>query len=219
MTLIVILTGLLQLAIADDAALACGQNANAQALASLIIGHESQQRPELQCNELLSAIAAQRAVDLLDGSNTDELTPNEILTEHGFKFPTYYPRVGNQVEASATEVETPESALEFLARSYKHRDLVLGNDEFFERQSHLGVGYYKNEQNETQYVVLIAEAYSSPKIVFKQEFVAPNTATKEECGKTWRSSSNDELRKACRELWQKKKDEKKAEKDAEKKDE
>ena len=104
-------------------------------------------------------------------------------------------------------METPESALDFLVRSYKHRDLILGDGDFFSRQSQIGVGYYKNEDNETQYVVLIAEPFSSPKLVIKQEFKAPKTTIDAQCGKTWRSSNNDELRKKCRKQRVNRKDE------------
>jgi len=177
MTLLVILTSLLQLAgFANSNHVtnpACGQNAHAQTLASLIMGHEAQQRAELQCNELLAKIAAQRALELVNDSKSEDLTPNQILTKNGFKFASFYPPRGNQVEAVATEVETPKSALDYLIRSYQHRDLVLGNGEFFSRQSQMGVGYYKNEHNETQYVVLIAEAYSKPKVVINLKFKAP----------------------------------------------
>ena len=184
---------------------ACGQNAQAQTLASLIMNHESQQRVELQCNELLAKIAAQRALDLVNGSKSDDLTPNEILTKNGFRFASFYPPRGNQVEAVATEVETPESALDYLTRIYKHRDLVLGNGEFFSRQTQIGVGYYKNEHNETQYVVLIAEPWSRHKVVIKLEFKAPKTGTEVDCGKSWRLSNNDAYREVCRERWLKKK--------------
>jgi len=154
---------------------------------------------------LLAKIAAQRALELVNDSKSDDLTPNQILTKNGFKFASFYPPRGNQVEAVATEVETPESALDYLVRIYKHRDLVLGNGEFFSRQSQIGVGYYKNEHNETQYVVLIAEAYSKPKVVIKLEFKAPKTISEAECGKSWRLSKNDDYREACRERWLKKK--------------
>ena len=207
MTLSVILIGLLQLAGIENTDHVCGQNEHAQKLALLIMGHESQQRTKLQCNELLADIAAQRAMELLDGSMSDDLTPNQILTKNGFRFASFYPPVGNQVEAVTEEEETPENAIEYLARSYKHRDLVLGKGEFFSRQTQMGVGYYKNEHNETKYVVLIAEAYSKLKVVIKQEFKAPKTVTEVKCGKTWRSSNNDELRRICRERFLKKKDE------------
>jgi hypothetical protein len=206
MTLLLLLTGLLQLASVDTANHACGQNAHAQKLATLIMSHELQERGELQCNELLTKVAAQRALELVGDSKSDDLTPNEILINSGFRFPSFYPPLGNQVEAVAEEWETPESAFEYLIRSYKHRDLVLGKGEFFSRQSQMGVGYYKNDQDETQYVVLIAEAWSKPKVVIKQEFESPTMSVDAECGKTWRSSRNSEFRKMCRERWQKKKD-------------
>lgn len=205
MPITVILTALLQLAGVADAGPACGANAQAQELAALIMVHESQQRSELQCNELLAKIAAQRARDLVGRSGLDKRTPNQVLIENGFKFPSFYPPVGNQVEAVAKEIDTPGSALEYLVDSYKHRDLVLGVGEFFSRQSQMGVGYYRDEQGLTQWVVLIAEPYSSPKIVIKHEFEAPNTITVETCGKAWRSSRNEELRRVCRERWLKEK--------------
>jgi hypothetical protein len=198
---------MLQLAAVDTTNQVCGENAYSQTLASLIMDHESQQRTELQCNELLAKIAAQRAVDLISGPKPDDLTPNQILTQNGFRFASFYPPTGNQVEASAKELETPESALDHFVRSYKHRDLILGDGEFFSRQSQIGVGYYMNEDNETQYVVLIAEPYSNPKLVIKQEFVAPTSSIEAQCGKTWRSSNNDELRKMCREQRLNRKDE------------
>lgn len=206
MTLLVILTGLLQLAGIDNAGTACGHNAHAQKLASLIMAHASQQRTELRCNKLLAKIAAQRAIELVDGSTAPGLTPNQILTKNGFRFASFYPPSGNQVEAVAKEAETPESAIGYLVDSYKHRDLVLGNGDFFSRQSEIGVGYYKNEQNQTQYVVLIAEAYTSPKVVNKQELANPKVIINAVCVKTWRFSKNDGLRKECRERRQKKRD-------------
>lgn len=206
MTLSIILAALLQLAGFDNANHACGQNAHAQKLASLIMGHESQHRTELECNELLAKIAAERAAELVNNSMPQDLTPNQILTNNGFRIASFYPPAGNQVEAVAAEVESPEDAIDYLVASNKHRDLILGNGEFFSRQSQIGVGFYKDEQDQTRYVVLIAEAYSSPKVVIHPEFEAPKVITNAECVKTWRFSRNDEFRKICRERWQDKKD-------------
>ena len=206
MTLSLILIGLLQVAVSDEAEPACGASPQAQALALLIIGHERQQREELYCNEILVEAAAQRAMDLVENPDADERSANEIVQKAGFRFPMFYPRVGNQVQAIAEEVDSPEAAIEYLARSFEHRDLILGDDEFFSRQSEMGVGYYPDEHGQGKYVVFIAEPYSKPKIVIKQEFKAPRMITAEECGRTWRSSRNAEFRNKCRELWLEKKD-------------
>lgn len=207
-TLFLTLAGALQLAASASISPACGETEQAQKLASLIMSHESQQRTELVCNELLAKVAAQRAMDLIDGPQPEDLTPNQYLIENGFRFPTFYPPQGNQVQAVASEWETPEEAFEFLAKSFQHRDLVLGDGEFFSRQTQMGVGFYENEDKLTQYVVFIAEPWTKLKVVIKQEFTAPTTSTEVKCGKTWRSSTNDELRKVCRERFLKKKDEK-----------
>ncbi|NNE06714.1 MAG: hypothetical protein HKN15_13415 [Xanthomonadales bacterium] len=201
MALTAILTILLQAAVVQDSAADCGTNAQAQALAVLILTHESQQRPELHCNELLAQIAAQRASDLVRRDDSKGPTPNQVLIDGGFRFASFYPPIGNQVEAVARDLETAEGALDYMLRGYHHRDHVLGNGEFFSRQTEMGVGFHQDENGRTQWVVLIAEPYSSPRIVIKPEFGEPETITVDECPRTWRSSRNEELRKVCRERW------------------
>lgn len=184
-----------------DAEPACGNSAQAQALALLIIGDESQQRESLFCNDLLANAAARRAMDLAENPEAETITPNEVVREAGFRFPTFYPPVGNQVQAIANEMDSPESAFEYLAERFEHRDLILGDGEFFLRQSELGIGYYPDEQGQGTYVVFIAEPYSKPMIKINQVFKAPKMVTDEPCGKAWRASRNAEFRKMCRERW------------------
>jgi hypothetical protein len=178
----------------------CGSNPNTQALAALIINHPSQKRQELSCNELLVEIADKRAKSLLNDPTSDNITANQFVIKNGFRFASYYPVTGNQVEAVANKVELPEKAFEYLISSDKHHDHVLGYGDFFERQTQIGVGFYQSELNQTQYVVLIAEPYSSPKIVYKQEFKKPTLRTVTDCPRDWRRSTNRELKKVCREM-------------------
>lgn len=179
----------------------CGLQPNAQALANLIINHPSQKRSELVCNDQLAEIASQRAESLVNQTTDSELTPNQFVIKQGFRFATFYPVTGNQVEAVAKDIVSPEQALKYLINSDKHHDHVLGKGDFFARQNQLGVGFYQSEFGQKQYVVLIAEPYKSPKIVFKQaEFKPPTLRTVTDCPRDWRRSANAELKKVCREM-------------------
>ena len=180
----------------------CGLNQQSKALAELIINHHSQQRDQLNCNDMLAEIANQRAQSLITQNADSKLSANQYVIKHGFRFASYYPVTGNQVEAVAREQDTPESALKYLINSNKHHDHVLGQGDFFERQNQIGVGFFESELGQKQYVVLIAEPYSSPKIVFKQTMNAPTMRTVTDCPRDWRRSANMEIKKVCREMVQ-----------------
>lgn len=205
MNLPVIVTAMLQAAATGIPEHVCGTNVQAQELAMLIIEHEEQQRGELRCNALLAEAAAQRAKTLVTDPESDERTPNQVVIEAGFRFASYYPPVGNQVQADAPDRATPEDAADYLSSSFHHRDLVLGYGEFFSRQTQIGVGYYESD-GQSRYVVFIAEPHSTPKLIIKQEFEAPRVIIDEECGRAWRSSRNAEYRKVCRERWLERRD-------------
>ena len=83
-TFLIILAGMLQSTGFDNPDPACGASPEAQMLASLIMSYESQQRPALECNAMLSEVAARRAQELAVESGAGELTPNQLLTRSGF---------------------------------------------------------------------------------------------------------------------------------------
>lgn len=178
----------------------CGLNQPARELAHLIIDHPSQQRSQLTCHEGLVQMAEERAKALLEGTADEGLTPNQVLRDGGYRFATFYPPTGNQVEAVAKNQPDPQAAMAYLTARNKHHDHVLGYGEFFSRQHELGVGYYENDLGQSQYVVFIAEPYSSPKIVYKQTFKAPKMVTRTRCDKNWRHSNNEQMKKVCREM-------------------
>jgi hypothetical protein len=180
----------------------CGLNQQSKALAALIINHPSQQRGQLSCNDMLADIANQRAQSLITQNADSKLTANQFVIKHGFRFASYYPITGNQVEAVAKEQKTPELAFKYLINNNKHHNHVLGKGEFFERQNQIGVGFFESELGQEQYVVLIAEPYASPKIVFKPTMNTPTMRTVTDCPRDWRRSANAELRKVCREMAQ-----------------
>lgn len=178
----------------------CGLNQPARELAQLIIDHPSQQRSQLTCHEGLVQMAEERAKALLEGTADEGLTPNQVLRDGGYRFATFYPPTGNQVEAVAKNQPDPQAAMAYLTAGNKHHDHVLGYGEFFSRQHELGVGYYENDLGQSQYVVFIAEPYSSPKIVYKQTFKAPKMVNRTRCDKNWRHSKNEQMKKVCREM-------------------
>ncbi len=186
----------------------CGLNAQSQTLAQLIVNHPSQQRTELVCNDLLSEIASKRAQNLIEQTADSELTANQFVIKQGFRFASYYPVTGNQVEAIAQDLGSPQQALDYLINSNKHHDHVLGKGDFFVRQNQIGIGFYESDLGQKQYVVLIAEPYSSPKIVFKQTFKEPTIRTVTDCPRDWRRSANAELKKVCREMSQREREQK-----------
>jgi|GEM_PF-2011530 len=166
----------------------CGMSPPAQSLATLIINHPAQQRAQLQCHKLLVEIANNRAQQLLAGTTPERSTPNQILIKGGYRFASFYPPTGNQVEAVAKNQGTPAQVMQYLSESAKHQDHVLGKGEFFSRQKELGVGYHQNDLGQTQYVVLIAEPHTRQKVVFKQTINPPKMVTRAKCSKNWRHS-------------------------------
>ena len=181
----------------------CGLNTPATELGRLIKQHPSQQRPELQCNQLLTSIAQQRAEQLANNSADPDITANQILIKGGFRVPNYYPVSGNQVEAVAKGFKQAEQAFQYLMQSTKHHDHVLGKGEFFSLQSQLGIGFFAAQEatQHDQWVVLIAEPWQSAKFVYKQEFNMPVKMAKG-CDKDWKNSGDEFLIRKCRSMSQ-----------------
>ena len=178
----------------------CGMSPQGQALAALIINHSEQQRTQLQCHDLLVEIANHRAQQLLAGTTPERSTPNQIVIKGGYRFASFYPPTGNQVEAVAKNQGTPDQVMQYLSESTKHQDHVLGKGEFFGRQNELGIGYHQNDLGQSQYVVLIAEPYTRQKVVFKQTINPPKMVTRAKCSKNWRHSKDPQVRRVCSQM-------------------
>ncbi len=181
----------------------CGLNSQASELGQLIRQHPSQKRPVLNCNQLLSSIAQQRAEQLANNSADPDVTPNQYLIKGGFRVPNYYPVTGNQVEAVAKGFKQAEEALKYLNESGKHHAHLMGKDEFFALQSELGVGFYaaQDATEHDQWVVLMAQPWQSPEIVYKQKFNMPVKMAKG-CDKDWKNSGDQFLIRKCRSMSQ-----------------
>ena len=178
----------------------CGLNLSAQNLAQLIMTHPSQKRPVLKCNSQLANIAQQRAEDLAKNTADPDITPNQVVAKGGFRFPDYYPVTGNQVEAVAESITVADKALQYMVNSNQHHDHILGKGDFFEIQTELAVGFYTDDDiaHAAQWVVLISQAWESPKIIYSQKFAEPKIRDVVKCGKNWRHSGNENMRRKCK---------------------
>jgi uncharacterized protein YkwD len=147
---------------ADEVAL-CGNNAEAAELIASIQKHASQQRTVLECNSKLNEIALIKAKLIIQNQdiwhNAGHMTPNQLLKHHGFKLPQSYPFFGNQVEALAGGEESAEEALSDFLNSEPHRNLLLGEDEFFKSQDQIGAAFIEDPETDHQFywVVIIAD--------------------------------------------------------------
>ena len=142
---------------------ACGNNTAAAKLVQLIKTHKNQQRVVLNCNENLNKIAKIKAQIIIDNQDlwhdAGNMTPNQLLRKHGFKLPKTYPTFGNQVEALAGGENTAEAVFEDFINSEPHRNLLLGEDDFFKSQDQIGAAFIKEPSTDHQYywVVIIAD--------------------------------------------------------------
>ena len=179
---------------------ACGMNEKSQSLALIIKNSQQQTRNKLTCNESLSKIAQRRAQELSVDTHGKHLTANHFVTKNGYRLASYYPLIENQVESLTSFSEDPEKAFIDFTSNPKYQEHILGIGEFYQQQTQIGVGFYRTENNRYQYVVLIAEPYSPPKIIYKVEPKDPEYLQEKKCNKNWKRTLHEKLRKVCKEM-------------------
>lgn len=147
----------------------CGNNPQAAELAELIRQHPQQTRKQLNCNEKLSHIAEFK-VELLSQNdiimhNIGHLTPNQLLRDNGYSLSSSYPILGNQVEAIAAGEKNATATFNQLLNSKIHRNLLLGNADFYLPQNEIGVAYLRqnNAPYEYYWVIYLADTNERPK--------------------------------------------------------
>ena len=155
----------------------CGNNEKAKQIASLIMNHSNQKRPQLICNKKLNEIALIK-VNLLksekDISHTaGHTTPNHLLRKNGYDLSKRYPTLGNQVEAIAGGEKNSQVAFQDFLDSESHRILLLAEHPYFLEQNDIGVAYIydKNTPFEHYWVVLFGDQdKDSTKVDLHKEF-------------------------------------------------
>ncbi|TLU66653.1 CAP domain-containing protein [Thalassotalea litorea] len=143
----------------------CGNHQQAVILANLIKQDSEQQRAELRCNKLLTALAQDKArimaehgmvMHNLDGS------PNSHLRNGGYQLPDYYgSMMSNQVEAIAGGYTSADSAWRAFKQSTAHRQHLLGELPFYLEQDEIGVAFLRdtNAPHVEYWVVYVSKGY------------------------------------------------------------
>jgi uncharacterized protein YkwD len=109
-----------------------------------------QQRKELIFDTILHRVARERAMDLatrnyFSHTNPDGIGPNHFVRAAGYVLPDHYGkhRNANNVESIAAGNETAATTYEqWLYSKAGHRKHILGELDFWLRQTHFGIGYH-----------------------------------------------------------------------------
>ncbi len=123
----------------------CGLSEKARRLAKLIVNSSEQKRIEINCNLKLSQIAEKQAIALAESGVIDHNlggTPNQRLIAHGFNLPEQDRPHSNTVEAILGGEEFAENVWLKFQSSYAHKRHLLGEHEFFSKQTEIGVGHF-----------------------------------------------------------------------------
>ena len=141
----------------------CGNNDMSKQLVAMIQNDVKQQRTQLRCSEKLNEIALIKAMHIVNEQtlwhSAGRMTPNQLLRHHGFQLPNTYPLFGNQVEALAGGEESVVEVFNDFMSSDPHRQLLLGESDFFKSQNQIGAAFVKDLTTEHLYywVVIIAD--------------------------------------------------------------
>ena len=124
----------------------CGMNTKAVQLAQLLIETQNQQRMTLVCNQGLAQAANEKAKIMARSEkvlhNLNNTSPNELLKNHGIILPLYYAKIGNQVESVLGGMQSAQETYDLFMTSKEHKNHLLGENEFYQGQTQIGVGYY-----------------------------------------------------------------------------
>ena len=137
----------------------CGLDEKSIALARLIMQDNKQLRSGLVCDKALSIAAYKKAKAMAKINKVshaiDNITPNEFLKQQGIKLPPNYQILGNQVESIQGGMETAQDAFKYFLTSKSHKEHILGENRFFRKQNHIGVGFYKDLNTKYEYFAVV----------------------------------------------------------------
>lgn len=144
----------------------CGLDRKSQKLAQLVVEAKGQLRKTLVCNQALAEAANKKAKQMAESGKVahyiNHISPNELLNNAGIELPFNYDKIGNQVEAVSGGMRTSKKAFQHFLTSETHKSHLLGEEEFYLSQNHIGVGHYrdKNKNHVDYWVVFITELRS-----------------------------------------------------------
>lgn len=139
----------------------CGENRQANILATILITAPWQERPELECNKKLTRIAQARAAYIATWGgitghiDRDGVNTNEWVEARGYDLPSHYGKTSNNIESLAYGYPSAMWAMTGLLASPDHHTHIVGHG-FYNNQSQMGVGYaFVGGTKYTRYYVII----------------------------------------------------------------
>lgn len=140
------------------------------AIAGFMVNDPDQQRPAMQLDPILSAVARERAQDMADRdyfshTNPDGFAANYLVWQAGYELPAFWGHgaADNFIESIAAGYAAPEDTWVDWMNSPPHRTHILALDPFYQNQTSYGVGYaYSAHSTYHHYWVIITAPPSTP---------------------------------------------------------
>lgn len=140
-------------------------SAEEMAMGRQFLNDSGQQRPTMNCNPTLAAVARARAQDMANRNyfshiNPDGVGPDTLIERAGYNLPDWYGVTidSNHVEsiAAGTSYPTAQAAWTALMGSPSHVPHLRGQTSFYVEQTEFGIGYaYSSNARYRSYWVII----------------------------------------------------------------
>ena len=128
-------------------------NQDEMSLFRKIAAESGQQRDTMKLDPILCIVARQRGADMARRHYFSHTTPdgkgaNFLIGQAGYVLPSYYDlsRSGNNIESIGMSPGSPKQMVSLWLHSPAHRDHVLGELDFFQQQTSIGVGVYRSSK-------------------------------------------------------------------------
>jgi hypothetical protein len=126
-------------------------------------------RPFIVIDPILTSVARARAKDLADRHyfshvNPDGEGPNYLVEKAGYKLPDYWgdDKAANYVESIAAGQSTASATWSDWMGSAPHKKHLMAEDDFYAKQTSVGVGYYADPNSEYMYYWVVISAPPQP---------------------------------------------------------
>lgn len=135
-------------------------------LLRLMVEDPEQRRKSIHCHPILQRVARERGEDMarrnyFNHTNPDGDGPNVLVTRAGYRLPGWYPtdQDANSIESISGGRPTAEDVWNALRVSPGHRSHVLGMEDFFAKQTNVGIGYTLVEHSHHWHYWVILSAH------------------------------------------------------------
>lgn len=118
-----------------------------------IAANSEQQRDTVALDPILCIVARKRAADMANRNyfshtNPDGHGANSLVRRAGYMLPSHYERArsGNNIESIGMSTGSPQEMASLWLHSSGHRLHVLGDLDFYQQQSSVGVGVFRSSE-------------------------------------------------------------------------